>query len=108
MHGLQGVFGQLGRDDQLALDVLDLLHHVRLQLGERLLQGGDALQGGLGRLDGDMGAEAGLLGAQWLEDGVHVLDGGQLVVEDVGPGIAPLLGRLFELCWSAMAGDSWR
>ena len=97
MHGLQSVFGELGRDDELAVDVLDFLHHVRLELSECLLQRSDALQCGLGRLDGDMGTESGLLGAQWLEDGVEVLDGGQLVVEDVGPGVAPLLGGLFEL-----------
>lgn len=103
MHGLQGVFGELGRNDELAVDVLDLLHHVRLELCEGLLQGCDALQRGLGRLDGDMGAQAGLFGAQWLEDGVEVLDGGQLVVEDVGPGVAPLLGRLFELVGLAMS-----
>ena len=100
MHGLEGVFGQLGGDDELAVDVLDFLHHVRLQLGEGLLQGCNALQGRLGCLDGDMGAQAAFLGAQWLEDGVYVLDRGQLVVEDVGPGIAPLLGGFFELLQS--------
>ena len=97
VHGLEGVFGQLGGDDELAVDVLDFLHHIRLQLGEGLLQGLHALQSRLGCLGGDARGQAGFLRAQWLEDGVDVLDRGQLVVEDVGPGIAPLLGGLFEL-----------
>jgi hypothetical protein len=102
VHGLQGVFGELGRDDELLVDILDFLHHVRLKLCECLLQRRHALQGGLGRLDGDMRAQPGLLSAQWLEDGVEDLDCSQLVVEDVGPGVAPLLGGLFELRWLAM------
>jgi hypothetical protein len=100
VHGLEGVFGQLGGDDELAVNVLDFLHHIRLELREGLLQGCNALQGRLGCLDGDTGGQAGFLCAQWLEDGVYVLDRGQLVVEDVGPGIAPLLGGFFELLQS--------
>jgi hypothetical protein len=100
VHGLEGVFGQLRRDDELAVNVLDFLHHVRLQLGEGLLQGLHAFQGRLGCLGGDTGGQAGFLRAQWLEDGVYVLDRSQLVVEDVGPGIAPLLGGFFELLQS--------
>ena len=46
-----------------------------------------------------MRAQSALFSAQWLEDGVEVLDGCQLVIEDVGPGVAPLLGGLFELYW---------
>lgn len=70
MHGLQSILGQLGWDDELFVNVLDFLHHVRLQLRECLLQRRNALQGGLRCLDSDMGAQSGLLGAQWLEDGV--------------------------------------
>ena len=103
VHGLQGILGQPGRDDELPFNVFDFLHHVRLELCEGLLQRRDALQRRLGCLNGNMGAQAGLLRAQWLENGVEVLDCGQLVVEDVGPGVAPLLGRLFELRWSVVA-----
>jgi len=88
-HGLQRVTGELGRDDELAVDILDLLHHVRLQLGKGGVQPVDALQRRLGRLGSGMGRSA--LAAKWLEDGVQVVDRGQLVVEDVGPCIAPLL-----------------
>jgi hypothetical protein len=44
-----------------------------------------------------MGAAGAAVAAQWLVEGVEVLDGGQLVVEDVGPRVAPLLGGRFEL-----------
>jgi hypothetical protein len=40
---------------------------------------------------------AGALAAKGLEDGIYELDRGELVVEDVGPCIAPLLRRGFEL-----------
>jgi hypothetical protein len=40
---------------------------------------------------------AGALAAEGLEDGIYELDRGQLVVEDVGPRVAPLLRRGFEL-----------
>jgi hypothetical protein len=39
----------------------------------------------------------GALAAEGLEDGIYELDRGQLVVEDVGPRVAPLLRRGFEL-----------
>jgi hypothetical protein len=48
-------------------------------------------------LDSDMGAPRTLLAAQWLVEGVEVFDGGQLVVEDVGPRVTPLLRRRLEL-----------
>ena len=40
---------------------------------------------------------AGALAAEGLEDGIYEFDRGELVVKDVGPRIAPLLRRGFEL-----------
>lgn len=95
LHGLECVSGEFGGDDELAVNVFDLLHHVRLQLGEGLLEPRNPLQGRLGSLSGDMGT--GALAAQRLEDGEQVLDGRELVVEDVGPRVTPLLRRGLEL-----------
>lgn len=97
LHWLQRVSCQLCGYDQFPVDVLDLLHHVRLQLGKGVLQRGDALEGGMRCLDSDMRATRTLLAAQWLVEGVEVFDGGQLVVEDVGPRVTPLLRRRLEL-----------
>jgi hypothetical protein len=44
-----------------------------------------------------MRMRAGALAAEGLEDGIYELDRGELVVEDVGPRVAPLLRRGFEL-----------
>jgi hypothetical protein len=92
LHGLHGVSGELCGNDELAVNILHFLEHVRLELCKCFLERRDALEGGMGCFDGDMGAASSLSCAQWLEDGVDVLDCGQLVVEDVCPGVAPLLG----------------
>lgn len=104
LHGLECVSGEFGGDDELAVNIFDFLHHVRLQLGEGLLEPRNPLQGRLGSFSGDMGT--GALAAQRLEDGEEVLDGRELVVEDVGPRVTPLLGRGFEL--GELAGGQTR
>lgn len=95
-HGLQGIAGQLGGHDEFAVNVLDLLHHVRLEFGKGLVQSMDTLQDGGGSFGMDMGGGA-ALAAEGLEDGVEALDRRQLVIEDVCPRVSPLLGRGFEL-----------
>lgn len=97
LHRLQRISREFGRHDELAVDVLDLLHHVRLELGKGLLEPGNALQRRLGCLGSDM--RCGPFPAERLEDGVQMLDRSELVVEDVGPRITPLLCRGFELSW---------
>jgi hypothetical protein len=90
VHGLEGVFGQLRRDDELAVNVLDFLHHVRLEFRKGFMQAMDTLQDGgwsFGMRMGGVGAFA----AEWFEDGVEELDRSELVVEDVGPRVPPLL-----------------
>ena len=45
LHGLERVSCQLGGYDELLVDVLDLLHHIKLQLVEGFLQLCAALEG---------------------------------------------------------------
>lgn len=96
LHGLQGIAGQLGRHDKFPVNVLDLLHHVRLEFGEGFMEAVDALQDISRSFDMDMCAGA-AFAAERLEDGVELLDRGQLVVENVCPGVSPLLCGGFEL-----------
>ena len=99
LHGLECVSCQLGRYDELLLNVLDLLHHVGLELGEGFLQLRAALQRRRRGVGSNMGAVFAALRAQWLVDGVEIVDGGELVVEDVGPRIAPLFCGRLDLRW---------
>lgn len=96
LHGLQGIAGKLGGHNEFPVNVLDFLHHVRLEFGKGLVESVDALQDGSRGFGMDMCAGA-AFAAQRLEDGVEQLDRRQLVVENVCPGVSPLLGRGFEL-----------
>jgi hypothetical protein len=90
LHGLQCVSSQLRWYDQLPVNVLDFLHHVRLEFRKGFMQAMDTLQDGgwsFGMRMGGVGAFA----AEWFEDGVEELDRSELVVEDVGPRVPPLL-----------------
>lgn len=103
-HGLQGIAGKLGGHDEFPVNVLDLLHHVRLEFGEGLMESMDTLQDGGGSFGMDMCGRA-AFAAQRLENGVEALDRGQLVVEDVCPCVSPLLGRCFELTFVSLAPE---
>lgn len=69
LHGLQCIPSQLRRYDQFPVNVLDFLHHVRLEFGKGLVQRVDTLQDGRGSFGMCMGA-VGAFAAEWFEDGV--------------------------------------
>lgn len=102
LHGLQGITGKLGRHDKFPVNVLDLFHHVRLEFGEGFMEAVDALQDLSRGFDMDVCGGA-AFAAERLEDGVDLLDRGQLVVENVCPGVSPLLCGGFELVGSCQS-----
>jgi hypothetical protein len=97
VHGFNSVSGELCRNNELLLDVLDFLHHVCLELSERFLQRRAALQGSRWCLDCSTASILGRLGTQRFVYSVEAFGGQELVVEDVGPRIAPLSCGLLNL-----------
>lgn len=104
VHGFNSVSSELRRNNELLLNVLDFLHHVCLELSESFLQRRAALQGSRRCLDGSTASILGRLGTQRFIDCVEAFGGQELVVEDVGPRIAPLSCGLLNLHDSQLPG----
>ena len=99
LHRLQCITSELGGHDQFPINVLDLLHHVRLKLSKGFMEAMNTFKDVGRRLDMCVGG-VGAFAAEGLEDGIQELNRGQLVVEDVGPRVPPLLCRCFKLVTS--------
>ena len=104
LHWLQMVSGDLGRQYELLVNVLDFLHHVRLELCECLLELDSAFHGFGWGVWMFVACE---LASDGFVDVVQALGACELVVEDVGPPIAPLCRSFLDLSVSAvqLAGD---
>jgi hypothetical protein len=98
------VHGFDSRNHELLLDVLDFLHHVCLELGEGFLQRRAALKSSRRCLGCSATSILGRLGTQGFVYCVEAFGGQELVVEDVGPRIAPLSCGLLNLRDSQFQG----
>lgn len=94
LHWLECISGQLGGQDEFLVNVFDLLHHIRLELREGFLELHGAFHGL--RRSVDMFVSCKFAGDGFV-DAVQALGACELVVEDVGPGIAPLCGGFLDL-----------